>query len=121
MSRARRVSKVLEKAQVRLASIRSINPQLDLGNGLTVASYDDSVTDLRTKLADYNQALAALDEKMNTLVATEKAVGDQTERMLAGVAARYGKDSSEYEQAGGKRKSERKFPSRKAKTPPAAS
>lgn len=40
-----------------------------------------------------------------------------SERMLAGVAARYGKDSSQYEQAGGVRKSERKRPTRKTKTP----
>lgn len=39
-----------------------------------------------------------------------------SERMLAGVAARYGKDSSQYEQAGGVRKSERKRPTRKTKT-----
>jgi hypothetical protein len=36
--------------------------------------------------------------------------------MLAGVAAVYGKDSDQYEQAGGVRKSERKSPGRKAKT-----
>jgi hypothetical protein len=39
---------------------------------------------------------------------------DWNERMLAGVATAYGKDSSEYEQAGGVRKSERKKPVRKA-------
>lgn len=40
-------------------------------------------------------------------------------RMLAGIGARFGKDSSEYEQAGGVRKSDRKFPPRKTKaTPP---
>ena len=35
-----------------------------------------------------------------------------TTRMLAGVAAKYGKDSREYEQAGGTRTSERKTPLR---------
>jgi hypothetical protein len=33
---------------------------------------------------------------------------DLTERMLAGVGSKYGKDSTEYEKAGGVRKSERK-------------
>ena len=50
--------------------------------------------------------------------AAEKAIRDLSERMLAGVASKYGKDSSEYEMAGGTRKSERKRPTRK--TPPAA-
>jgi hypothetical protein len=36
--------------------------------------------------------------------------------MLAGVGSKYGKDSSEYEQAGGTRTSERKPPVRKPKT-----
>ena len=37
-------------------------------------------------------------------------------RMLTGVATEYGKDSPEYEAAGGVRKSERKKPVRKPKT-----
>ncbi|BAZ67792.1 hypothetical protein NIES4106_25490 [Fischerella sp. NIES-4106] len=34
-------------------------------------------------------------------------MGDISERMLTGVACKYGKDSSEYEMAGGVRKSDR--------------
>ena len=37
--------------------------------------------------------------------------------MLAAVGVEYGKNSTEYELAGGTRKSERKAPVRKAKTP----
>jgi hypothetical protein len=39
--------------------------------------------------------------------------------MLAGVAAKYGKDSDEYEKAGGVRKSERKRPTRTPVAPKA--
>jgi hypothetical protein len=35
--------------------------------------------------------------------------------MLAGVASKFGKNSDEYEKAGGKKKSERKGPVRKPK------
>lgn len=118
MGRVRRTSKVLETTQVRAASIKSISATLDLGNGLTVAAFDTAIANLQAKLADYNQALAAIDEKANTLALAEKEVRDLSERMLAGVAARFGKDSSEYEQAGGVRKSERKVPNRKPKAPP---
>ena len=121
MGRARRVSPVLDKAQVRLASIKNIDPVLDLGNGLTVAAFSASMTNLQTSLAEYNQALAAVDEKLNAVVAAEKVSSDLSERMLAGVAARFGKDSTQYEQAGGIRKSERKPRVRKTKTPPAKS
>jgi hypothetical protein len=37
--------------------------------------------------------------------------------MLAGVGSKYGKDSNEYEKAGGTRTSERKPPLRKKKPP----
>jgi len=40
--------------------------------------------------------------------------------MLAGVAAKDGRDSDQYEMAGGKRKSERKRPTRKVAIPIAA-
>jgi hypothetical protein len=118
MGRVRKTSKVLEMSQVRAGSIKSISPTLDLGNGLTAVAFDTAIASLQTKLADYNQALAAADEKANALALAEKEVRDLSERMLAGVAARFGKNSSEYEQAGGVRKSERKPPTRKAKTPP---
>ena len=118
MGRARRISKVLDKAQVRSAGIKNIDPTLDLGNGLTAASFDTAVNSVRTRLTEYNQALAAVDDKYNALVAAEKALGDMSERMLAGVASMFGKDSSQYEQAGGVRKSERKSSARKPKPAP---
>ena len=117
MGRARRISKVLDKAQVRSAGISAINPALDLGGGLTIAAFDTSISDAKTKLSEYNQALAAVDEKYNALIDSEKSLNDISERMLSGVAARFGKNSSEYEQAGGVRKSERKPRSRKPASP----
>lgn len=109
MGRLKRTSKVLDRANARAAGLRSIGA-LDFGNGLTSASYEQSISDVQTRLDDYNQTLSSLDEKANDLVAAEKTLQDLTERLLAGVAARFGKDSSEYEQAGGVRKSERKRP-----------
>lgn len=118
MGRARRVSPVLDKIQVRHANIKNIDPALDLGNGLTMPAFTTIMTTIQTNLSEYNQALASVDDKLNALVASEKVGMDLSERILAGIAARYGKDSSEYEQAGGVRKSERKRPTRKTKTPP---
>jgi hypothetical protein len=115
MARTKRTSKVLEQAQRRAASLASIDQVLDLGNGLTAAAYNTAITTAQTLLTEYNQALSTVDDRLNALVAAEKRLQDLSERMLAGVAARYGKDSSQYEQAGGVRKSERKAPSRKAK------
>ena len=58
-----------------------------------------------------------LDGQLNDLTDGEKALADLSERMLGGVASKFGKNSSEYEMAGGVRKSDRKRPVRKAKAP----
>lgn len=84
-----------------------------------MAAYTAAINELQTNLSDYNQALAAADDKSNAVTAAEKHLKDLTERMLAGVGARFSKDSSEYEQAGSVRKSECKSPGRKS-TPPLA-
>src|SRR6185369_1861603 len=115
--RARKSSKVLEKAQARSAGIKSIDAAIDLGGGLTMAAFDTAVGDAQTALDEYNKALAVVDDKLNAFVTAETTLKDLSERILAGVAARYGKNSSQYEQAGGVRKSERKRPVRKPKGP----
>jgi hypothetical protein len=88
--------------------LKAIDANLDLGAGLTAAGFDTDINGLRDKLNDYNRTLALLDDKLNDLEASEKAVKDKSGRMLSGVAAKYGKNSSEYELAGGVRTSERK-------------
>lgn len=113
MGRLKRTSKVLDRANARAAGLRSIGT-LDFGNGLTSASYEQAIADVQTRLEDYNQTLSSLDEKANNLASAERTLQDFSERFLAGVAARFGKDSSEYEKAGGVRKSERKRPARRS-------
>lgn len=117
MARRRRISKILDNAQTRIAGLKSIDPALDLGNDLSLAAFGTIVSAGLTNLSAYNQALAKLDDLYNALQQSEKEAADMSERMLAGVAARYGKDSSQYEQAGGVRKSERKPRTRKPKKP----
>ena len=106
MARQKRNSTVLQVAQVRAAAIESIGPSLDLGAGLTVENYRAAIDDLQTMLDTYNTRLSELDGMLNTLKASEKELSSLSTRMLAGVAAVYGKESSEYEQAGGTRTSE---------------
>ena len=108
MGRAKRKSTILENAQQRSNSLKAISTTLDLGPGLSFTAFDQAIADTRTKLDDYNQTLTTLDEKQNGLEASEKTLSDLSSRMLAGVGAQFGKDSSQYEQAGGVRISERK-------------
>jgi hypothetical protein len=108
MSRRKRSSMIIEKAERRAASLKSISDTLDLGNGLTLETYTAQTQALREKLNRYNTLLSTIDEAYNDLITYEKSLADLTERMLVGVAAKYGKNGNEYEMAGGKRKTERK-------------
>jgi hypothetical protein len=105
----------LEKGITRLASVKSIDPELDLGNGINVPNYGEQVTLLADLVSRYNTTLSTLDDMYNEFAAQNLAVRDWNERILTGVATKYGKNSSQYEMAGGTKKSERKKPIAKPK------
>lgn len=111
MSRLKRKSLALEKARKRLAGLESINPNLNLGNGLTAGAYRTQINQLEADLKAYNTKLSETDELLNIVEAGEAAMAELSDRFLKAVAGAYGTDSNEYEKAGGTRKSERKKPS----------
>ena len=106
--RKKQRSLTIDKAQSRQAALLSISPKLDFGNGLTSSAYDKALSQTRDALKNYNTKLSSTDQAYNDFKALEKTLADMADRMLTGIAAQYGKNSSEYEQAGGTRKSERK-------------
>jgi uncharacterized protein YukE len=108
MSRMKKSASHVEQAVTRLAALKSIDAKMELGNGLDIAKYETAIKDLQAKLERYNTNLSMLDEQLNQVQASELMLSDLSERMLTGVASRFGKDSDEYEKAGGKKKSERK-------------
>jgi hypothetical protein len=111
--RRKRLSVKLEKAEVRAASMDSIKPKLDLGNGQTLEMYWEAINALRAKQQQYNALLSTVDSLYSELLADERALGEMSEHMLSGVKVKFGRDSYEYEMAGGVRRSERKRPQRK--------
>lgn len=108
MARRKKVSRVLEKAQQREASLRSINAQLDLGNGLTLATYSSRLQNLQSQLSNYNMTLSLLDKLSDDIATAERDVRDLAEKMLMGVGIKYGKSSQEYGMAGGVPKNKRR-------------
>lgn len=106
MAYKRRASQVIADAQERATNLKAIDPSLDLGGGLTVIAFEGEIASVQTALKAYNTLLAQADAAANELNALEKRLGTLSGRMLAGVGARFGKDSSEYEMAGGVRTSE---------------
>ncbi len=103
MGRIRRTSKILEVALVRRANLAKIDPKLNLGHDNALSVYDAEIATVQAKLDAYNQILAAADNALNELQDEEKRLRTRSSKLLAGVGVAYGKDSSEYEMAGGTR------------------
>ena len=112
MSRIKKTSKVIEDSKTRLASLKSIDANLDLGNDITVAKFEEKLANAENSLASYNTTLSLVDEKRNNFENDESDLNDYFERVLLGVGSKFGKASIEYEKAGGTRKSERKKPTK---------
>ena len=106
MARLKKTSEVITKAETRVNALQAIDEALNLNAGLTLAVYEAKIAEAKAKLGVYNTQLSVLDKLLNEFQAVEKELKTLSARMLAGVGFVYGKDSSEYEQAGGTRTSE---------------
>jgi hypothetical protein len=107
MSRQKRTYRILEKAELRTAGLKAVDPSMDFGDTRNLQNLTQIVEQLRTKIDAYNTALSVIDSDKTEMDQLEKTLGDLCDKMLTGVAFKYGKDSREYEMAGGVRKSER--------------
>jgi hypothetical protein len=109
MARRKKTSSlVLDSSQARAAGLESIDPQLDLGGELTLANFRAAIVETQGKLAAYNTLLSQVDEAANGFADAERKLRDMRDRTLAGVAAKFGRNSPQYQMAGGTRSSERK-------------
>ncbi|HNW97401.1 MAG TPA: hypothetical protein PKK00_03185 [Bacteroidales bacterium] len=111
----KKTSRTLQKAMKRLAGVKAISGSLDLGNSMSVAGFESKILDVENKISSYNKLLADADAALNDFLKSENDLAGYSKRMLEAVASVYGHDSNEYEQAGGKRDSDRKRPVRKTK------
>lgn len=112
MARQKRGSAVLQKAERRCTGVKSFAAEFNFGDDLTLEQYTQKIETLRAQIDTYNQALSHADAASNAVEATEAELRSLSERLLMAVAVKYGKDSSEYELAGGTRTSDRKRPRR---------
>lgn len=106
----RKDSPVVEKANKRIDGLKSIGPETDLGNGLTISAYDAEIKKVESLIQRYNTLLSDVDGVLTQIKAAEDDLAEFSKRMLNGVGAKYGFDSIEYEKAGGVRSSDRKRP-----------
>ncbi|MEH2282199.1 MAG: hypothetical protein V7K90_12865 [Nostoc sp.] len=114
MSLRTRGSAAVDKAQLRLALLKSVDENLDLGHGLTIEAYNHLVNTTRATLEAHNTLVSNLEESRKTIIQMDKALSEMSERMLSGVATVYGRNSIQYSKAGGSNAKRNKKSSSKA-------
>lgn len=104
MARRKRKSDAVTSAESRAESLGKIDPKLDLGDDLTLGDYTGKITETKKTLNVYNGLLTEADVTLTKLEKQERELRDLSERMLEGVSSRFGKNSEQYQKAGGTRK-----------------
>jgi hypothetical protein len=117
MAQRKRESQSVNRATERANGLQSIDENLDLGNGLTLAAYKTKIATTKNENDTYNTMKSSLDGQLDKVEGMEKDLDAMSVNMLAGVRIKHGADSAEYEMAGGTRASDRKRPQRKPKPP----
>jgi hypothetical protein len=107
MARQKRTSRVLEKAQLKFSGLKSIVPDIKFDEDYNLEKMMVSIEQLRTKIEVYNTTLSVIDSSITEIEEMEQNLRQFCEKMLMIVAIKYGKDSREYEMAGGVRNSDR--------------
>jgi hypothetical protein len=107
MSRRKRSSRILEKAEFRVAGLKAIDPNIKFDDTCNLQSLTQLIEQFHNMLDDYNAAIAMIDSSKKKLDEMEKTLSQISDKMLMGVGFKYGKNSNEYELAGGVRDSDR--------------
>ena len=101
--RKRNTSKTLDVAQQRALSLEVIDPDIDLGRDMSLEQYRQQIQDTQDILSRYNRGLSNVDQLQKQVLQKERNLNDMNSRMLAAVAARFGRYSQEYQIIGGAR------------------
>ena len=117
MARPRSTSTILDSAKQRLEALKNIDPNIDFGGDVSVATLTAAVNTAQTKQTDYNDTASELTARAIELDEALEQLRQLDSRALSGVATRYGRNSKEYGMVGGTRTSDRKTPQRKPKDP----
>ncbi len=107
MSRRKRSSRILEKAEFRVAGLKAIDPNIHFDDTCNMQKLIQLIEEFHNMLDDYNAAIAMIDSSKKKLDEMEKTLSQISDKMLMGVGFKYGKNSNEYELAGGVRDSDR--------------
>lgn len=115
-------SSAVEAARARLTGMKQVDAARgrvinygDEDKPCTVATLEPEIKAVEDNITRYNGLLVQADALKNQIEAGEAALLEDSARVLASAQGKFGRDSTEVEQLGGVRTSERARPVRKAK------
>jgi hypothetical protein len=91
-----RKSATIEKALLDLANLKSIDPTLDLGDGLSIEAMTGLVEDARQAIETLNMATIAISNNRRLIQEKESAIVDLSARLRLGIGSKFGRKSEEY-------------------------
>ncbi len=107
MPRKKRSSRIIKKAEFRVAGLKAIDLNINFDDTCNLQNLTQLIEQVQKMLDDYNAAIAMVDSSKIKLDAMEKTLSQVSDKILMGVRFKYGKNSNEYELAGGVRDSDR--------------
>ena len=112
--------KLVQKDKESLEVLRGMAGYSPSNTTYTLANAETSYSDMGKKQEDESKAVGTLKTERDNATAKEWDFHNFILNVKEQVKAQYGDDSNEYQSLGLKKKSERKSPKSKAKTPPQA-
>lgn len=114
MPKSKTVDAVLAEAE-QIARVWTDNPAFAL-SGVTLAQFQTMISELRAQQGETEDLRTRLTAALNETNTKSQAVTEIATRARTGIRGYFGPDSTQYEQAGGTRRSERKPRTRKPST-----
>ncbi|MGG6265988.1 hypothetical protein ACQ4M3_18155 [Leptolyngbya sp. AN03gr2] len=91
-----RKSATLVNLQVDLVNLKSIDPKLDLGDGVSIAALVKLMESTQAEINTLNTTLNTVSQMRRSIQEKERALNQLRERLQLGIAFKYGKDSREH-------------------------
>ncbi len=113
MPKSKSIDNVLSEAE-QIARVWTENPSFAMSD-VTLPQFQGMISDLRAKRDTTENIRTQLTAAVNDTNTRAESVGTIITRARSGFRAFFGPDSTQYEQAGGTRASDRKRPDRKPK------
>lgn len=107
MARTKTIDDILAEME-KVIRVWKTRPTFSLGADVTIGTTETLATDIRAKRDATEATRTTLTAQVNEQNAAAELGWEVVTRIRSGLGAAFGKDSSEYEQAGGTRSSERK-------------